>query len=87
MNIIGAYTMIGYKNRYGLFSRSASKRHGRGSPHPSILAGMRELARKLEEIEKKYDAQFKVVCDAIRVTWGAFRRTSCSNCPRKRQAL
>ncbi len=31
-----------------------------------ILEGHKELARKLEEIEKKYDAQFKVVFDAIR---------------------
>lgn len=31
-----------------------------------MLASHRELARKLEEMEKKYDAQFKVVFDAIR---------------------
>jgi hypothetical protein len=31
-----------------------------------MLASHRELARKLEQIEKKYDAQFKVVFDAIR---------------------
>ncbi len=31
-----------------------------------ILASNTELARKLEELEKKYDAQFKVVFDAIR---------------------
>lgn len=31
-----------------------------------ILASNAELARKLEELEKKYDAQFKVVFDAIR---------------------
>jgi hypothetical protein len=31
-----------------------------------LLASNRELARKLDEIEKKYDAQFKVVFDAIR---------------------
>ncbi len=31
-----------------------------------ILASHKELARKLEELEKKYDAQFKVVFDAIR---------------------
>jgi hypothetical protein len=30
------------------------------------LASHRELARKLEELEKKYDAQFKVVFEAIR---------------------
>lgn len=31
-----------------------------------VLATHKELARKLEEMEKKYDAQFKVVFDAIR---------------------
>jgi phage regulator Rha-like protein len=31
-----------------------------------ILATNADLARKLEELEKKYDAQFKVVFDAIR---------------------
>ncbi|MCI0484386.1 MAG: ORF6N domain-containing protein [candidate division NC10 bacterium] len=31
-----------------------------------ILVSHKELARKLEELEKKYDAQFKVVFDAIR---------------------
>lgn len=31
-----------------------------------ILASNAELARRLEELEKKYDAQFKVVFDAIR---------------------
>jgi hypothetical protein len=31
-----------------------------------ILATHKDLARKLEEMEKKYDAQFKIVFDAIR---------------------
>ena len=31
-----------------------------------ILSSHKDLARKLEEMEKKYDAQFKVVFDAIR---------------------
>jgi len=31
-----------------------------------ILASHRDLARKLETLEKKYDSQFKVVFDAIR---------------------
>ena len=31
-----------------------------------IIASHAELARKLEELEKKYDSQFKVVFDAIR---------------------
>ena len=31
-----------------------------------LLAGNRELARKLAELERKYDAQFKAVFDAIR---------------------
>jgi hypothetical protein len=31
-----------------------------------MLASNAELARQLTEIEKKYDAQFKVVFDAIR---------------------
>jgi hypothetical protein len=32
----------------------------------SILSSNAELARKLEEMEKKYDAQFRVVFEAIR---------------------
>ena len=31
-----------------------------------ILASNAQLARKLDALEKKYDAQFKVVFDAIR---------------------
>jgi hypothetical protein len=31
-----------------------------------MLASNEDLARKLAALEKKYDAQFKVVCDAIR---------------------
>ena len=31
-----------------------------------IMSTHKELARKLEALEKKYDAQFKVVFDAIR---------------------
>lgn len=31
-----------------------------------ILSSHRELAKKLEDMERKYDAQFKVVFDAIR---------------------
>jgi hypothetical protein len=31
-----------------------------------MIATHRDLARKLETLEKKYDAQFKVVFDAIR---------------------
>ena len=31
-----------------------------------MLAGHKDLARKLDKMEKKYDAQFKVVFDAIR---------------------
>ena len=31
-----------------------------------MLATHKDLARKLEELEKMYDAQFKVVFDAIR---------------------
>jgi hypothetical protein len=31
-----------------------------------ILASHKDLAKKLEVLEKKYDAQFKVVFDAIR---------------------
>jgi hypothetical protein len=31
-----------------------------------ILASNAQLARKLAELEKKYDAQFKIVFDAIR---------------------
>ena len=31
-----------------------------------MLASHAELARKLDELEKKYDSQFRVVVDAIR---------------------
>jgi len=31
-----------------------------------ILASNRELSKRLNELEKKYDAQFKIVFDAIR---------------------
>ncbi len=31
-----------------------------------LLSSNKELAKKLEELEKKYDAQFKIVFDAIR---------------------
>jgi len=31
-----------------------------------ILASHRDLARRLDEMESRYDAQFKVVFDAIR---------------------
>jgi len=31
-----------------------------------IVASNKELAQKLEELEKKYDTQFKIVFDAIR---------------------
>jgi hypothetical protein len=31
-----------------------------------ILASNRELAKRLDDLERKYDAQFKVVFDAIR---------------------
>jgi hypothetical protein len=31
-----------------------------------LIASNKDLARKLEELEKKYDSQFKVVFDAIR---------------------
>jgi hypothetical protein len=31
-----------------------------------MLAGNTKLARRLEELEKKYDAQFRVVFEAIR---------------------
>jgi hypothetical protein len=33
-----------------------------------LLSCNAELARKLEAMEKKYDAQFKVVFDAIRLS-------------------
>jgi 5-methylcytosine-specific restriction endonuclease McrBC regulatory subunit McrC len=31
-----------------------------------ILASNKELAKRLDELEKKYDVQFKIVFDAIR---------------------
>ena len=34
----------------------------------SLLAAHTELAKKLSEMEKKYDEQFKVVFDAIRAS-------------------
>ena len=44
-----------------------------------MLASSAELARKLANLEKKYDAQFKIVFDAIRQL---MRRRS----PRKRKS-
>ena len=32
----------------------------------ALIASHKDLARKLEELEKKYDAQFKAIFDAIR---------------------
>ena len=32
----------------------------------SLLEGNKEMARKLDALEKKYDTQFQVVFDAIR---------------------
>ena len=66
MNIIAAYMMIGYKNYYGSFSRSASKRHGRESPYPSILAGTRELARKLAELERRIGGHDEAIRSLVR---------------------
>lgn len=31
-----------------------------------MLAGNKDLARRLDDLEKKYDSQFKIVFDAIR---------------------
>jgi len=31
-----------------------------------LIASNKELAKRLDELEKKYDSQFKVVFDAIR---------------------
>jgi hypothetical protein len=39
------------------------------------LATHKDLAKKLEELEKKYDAQFKVVFDAIRELMKPVRAT------------
>jgi hypothetical protein len=41
-----------------------------------MLASHAELARKLSELEKKYDAQFKVVFDAIRELMSPTRPSS-----------
>jgi len=32
----------------------------------ALIASNKDLAKRLDELEKKYDAQFKVVFDAIR---------------------
>jgi hypothetical protein len=32
-----------------------------------MLAGHRALAQKLDELERKYDAQFKIVFDAMQI--------------------
>ena len=40
-----------------------------------MLASHADLARKLDGLEKKYDAQFKVVFDAIRAVDGAASQT------------
>lgn len=43
-----------------------------------MLATHRDLARRLEEMEKKYDAQFKLVFDAIRELMTPPRKSSRS---------
>ena len=43
-----------------------------------ILASHVDLARKLEALEKKYDAQFKVVFDAIREVYPVRDYKSCT---------
>jgi hypothetical protein len=46
-----------------------------------LLSTQKELARKLEELEKKYDVQFKVVFDAIRALMGAPKPTGRMRLP------
>ena len=41
-----------------------------------MIATHKDLARKLEALEKRYDAQFKVVFDAIRGSWHRRSRTN-----------
>ena len=43
-----------------------------------ILASHSELARKLDALEKKYDAQFKIVFDAIRQLYPVRDYKSCT---------
>ena len=43
-----------------------------------ILASHADLTRKLGALEKKYDAQFKVVFDAIREVYPVRDRKSCT---------
>ena len=40
--------------------------YARVSPLRQIVSSKTELAKKLEELERKYDRQFKVVFEAIR---------------------
>ncbi len=43
-----------------------------------MLASHADMARKLEALEKKYDAQFKVVFDAIREVYPVRDYKSCT---------
>jgi len=52
-----------------------------------ILATHKDLARKLEELEKKYDAQFKVVFDAIRQLMAEPRAPSSGPPEKPRRAI
>jgi len=59
------------RNRVGLFSRNSAIQVNIAIMRTfvevrRILAGNQELAGKLFELEKKYDAQFKAVFGAIR---------------------
>jgi hypothetical protein len=38
----------------------------------------KELAKRLDELEKKYDAQFKIVFDAIREVYPVRDHLSCT---------
>lgn len=49
-----------------------------------MIAGDKDLARRLSELEKKYDAQFRAVFDAIRRLKGDLTR--CARGKRRRPA-
>lgn len=49
-----------------------------------MFVGNKELERKLNELERRYDAQFKVVFNSIRQLINAAPKETTSSAPKKR---
>ena len=62
-----------------VIERTGKIRHwGISGPRSHKSASHADLARKLAELEKRYDAQFKVVFDAIRQLMAPPEKARCS---------